>query len=341
MFVPRNGPGRRRAVLASSLAQLTTGLALLLLAGQASAQGKKGDAGAPASKMAAAQADFDELDKSLVSASGQDCATMCKALESLSRAAERICVLAKDGGDADKKRCENAKARLEEATKRVRAACPACVGATTPSPIEAAGKKGVPKEEPTISGTTTVPPSPPPSPKDAGKLDMDEAPAYGEASSVAFERRRRRFLTLALSPVAFVWPAYSLRLGLEVGLPAGLSLGVDAGFGGAKHAGGKLESVLSLGAALRLYPTRDGFRGSLSGPFLGVQSSWAKESRGSDDAQVAPKFVLGPMLGWKVVLDPGFTFEPSAGFGVVLSDGRTDGGSALVPTWQLRIGWTF
>ena len=63
--------------------------------------------------------DFESQASALDNASTQDCATACKALESLSRAAQHICEVAPD-------QCEAAKARLKNASDRVHAACPSC-----------------------------------------------------------------------------------------------------------------------------------------------------------------------------------------------------------------------
>lgn len=63
--------------------------------------------------------DFESQASALDNASTQDCATACKALESLSRAAQHICEVAPD-------QCDAAKARLKSASDRVHAACPSC-----------------------------------------------------------------------------------------------------------------------------------------------------------------------------------------------------------------------
>ncbi len=57
--------------------------------------------------------------------SAQDCAIACRALESLARATRHLCELGPE-------HCDEARAKLREATERVRAACPDCAatGAT-------------------------------------------------------------------------------------------------------------------------------------------------------------------------------------------------------------------
>ena len=73
---------------------------------------------------------FEAQASALDNASTGDCATACKALESLARAAQHICDVAPD-------QCEAAKARLKNASDRVHAACPTCevrAGATDSAP---------------------------------------------------------------------------------------------------------------------------------------------------------------------------------------------------------------
>lgn len=57
-----------------------------------------------------------------------DCHAACRALASIRRAAEKICAL--EPGP----RCEGARAKADEATRRVREACPDCVVAAAPAP---------------------------------------------------------------------------------------------------------------------------------------------------------------------------------------------------------------
>lgn len=74
-----------------------------------------------------AQRDFDDA-AGAVETSGDDCAQLCKALSSMSRAAERLCELAKDGGTDGQQRCSDARAKVEAARARVRTKCPVCDG---------------------------------------------------------------------------------------------------------------------------------------------------------------------------------------------------------------------
>jgi hypothetical protein len=67
-----------------------------------------------------AQSAFDDASKAFAAA-GSDCVTMCKALQSMARATERLCELAGDGADAA--RCTDAKSKLEGARAKVKATC--------------------------------------------------------------------------------------------------------------------------------------------------------------------------------------------------------------------------
>jgi len=70
-------------------------------------------------RMNAARSDLDRAE-SQVSAAMSDCATACRALESMERAAEHLCAL--DNGTE----CGRARERLEAARQRVRASCGGC-----------------------------------------------------------------------------------------------------------------------------------------------------------------------------------------------------------------------
>jgi hypothetical protein len=64
-----------------------------------------------------------------VALSTADCSTACRALGSIRRVADRICAL--DPGEP----CTSARAKAEDATRRVREACPDCaVASLAPSP---------------------------------------------------------------------------------------------------------------------------------------------------------------------------------------------------------------
>ena len=108
----------------------------LALAEEAHAQqGLGGTAQADAGRTGTNLARPDELknlEKTLADESAalstSDCATACRALASIRRAAEKICALDPD------ERCDVARAKAEDATRRVHDACPECAIASARAP---------------------------------------------------------------------------------------------------------------------------------------------------------------------------------------------------------------
>lgn len=87
-----------------------------------------------------AQQAWDEVQRSSSEAlASQDCRVACRALESLNRATKRLC-------DIGPEHCAEARAKLRDATQRVRTSCPECEVQTFDQPK---------------AGTTNVPPEPP------------------------------------------------------------------------------------------------------------------------------------------------------------------------------------
>jgi hypothetical protein len=68
-----------------------------------------------------------ELDGEHAKLSTSDCTEACRALGSIRRAADKICAL-----DPGTTRCSSAQAKADDATRRVREACPECVIAALP-----------------------------------------------------------------------------------------------------------------------------------------------------------------------------------------------------------------
>jgi hypothetical protein len=133
MHLSRSRSGSRSpAGRAAAAVALAVGLAVGSEAGAARAQREPGSPGGAASKD-----DLTTLERSLAeqhdALSTSDCANACRALASIRRAADKICAL--DPGD----RCAAGRAKADDATRRVREACPECAIATAapePKPRE-------------------------------------------------------------------------------------------------------------------------------------------------------------------------------------------------------------
>jgi MYXO-CTERM domain-containing protein len=180
---------------------------------EARAQGP-GDAGRAGENLARPE-ELKTLEKNLADESAalstslttSDCATACRALASIRRAAEKICALDPD------ERCDAARAKADDATRRVREACPECALAIAPMPKSpphdrAAGKAGTKKggeahESVVVSGTDS-PASPAPQSESrrggCAGCATGGAPPFGDLSGGALAigalalvlRRKRR-----------------------------------------------------------------------------------------------------------------------------------------------------
>ncbi len=124
--------------------------------------------------------------------STSDCMTACRALASIRRATERICALDPE------ERCSAARAKADEATRKVRAACPECAVVASPPPPPAPMDHQMAKGG---SADSPAPASAPPSESSRGgcasctttpSSPTDLAPAALALTALAFALRRRR-----------------------------------------------------------------------------------------------------------------------------------------------------
>ena len=81
-----------------------------------------------------------QLDDEHAALSTSDCYVACRALTSIRRAADKICAL--EPGP----RCDSAREKADDATRRVRAACPDCAIAAAP-PMPAPDRAATPAAE--------------------------------------------------------------------------------------------------------------------------------------------------------------------------------------------------
>ena len=111
----------------------------------------------PATDPAAELAELEqELDDVYASLSTADCAVACRALESMIRAADRICSL--EPGP----RCTRARKKVADAKRRVREACPDCAAATAAlphPPVEPAQEPDDVEEHADMAEPADAPPS--------------------------------------------------------------------------------------------------------------------------------------------------------------------------------------
>ena len=132
----------------------------IAVAGALAATSFSAVASAQVTSAPAAKEDLTTLEKSLSeqhdALSTSDCATACRALASIRRAADKICAL--DPGD----RCAAGRAKAEDATRRVRDACPECaIASARPEPAPGKEERAMTKGG-TGSKAAESPPAPSP-----------------------------------------------------------------------------------------------------------------------------------------------------------------------------------
>lgn len=303
-------------------------IAAVLLAGT-TARAEEGD-------LADALAEFAEAEKALTTTA--PCDTMCKALQSMIRAADRICELARDGTATDQKRCTDAKTKVAEATARVRASCPNC----DPSPPYAPSTAPQPKPMEPKTGAVDKPPSPAPMMEaDAAGAKEEERP-YAVAGLAA-----RATTTVSLDVIPLFAPPWVVQARLERSIARRFSFAIVGSYGSLPKTGPEgtgRTSVLGIGGEARAYVL-----GSFDrfGVFLGADLMYRSGSnlayREYLDARGFPLgLTAGALVGTKIVFAGGLTVEARIGPSIVLDDHRADGPrDKVLPNGGVSLGWTF
>jgi len=268
-----------------------------------------------------------------LAAAGSACVTMCKALQSMMNAADRICALAKDGPPDDQKKCAEARTKVADALARVRAACPDCNPGPPLAPTSEPAKPPVKQPSANESEEAKAPTALPPEP--------------GTAAVLATERRPSRRVTLTLDPMRLFAPAYMIQLRFEKAVSSRVSFAFAGGYGSLKtqDATGPSRTTASmLAIELRGYLVgqTDGF-----GLFVSAEVSYREASLFANDHLADRFFPLGisagPLVGVKIVTVFGLTLESRIGASVMLDDRRhgPDPKSVIVPNYGIGLGVTF
>ena len=279
-----------------------------------------------------AVAEFDAAEKALLATA--PCETMCKALQSMSRAADRICELARDGSATDQKRCTDAKAKVAEATARVRVSCPNC----DPSPPYAPSTTPTPKVPEEKPGPDKAPaPTPPPS------LAKEDVYEYSGVAGIA----RRATATLSLDVIPLFAPPWVIQPRFERSVSRRFSFAIRGAFGSLPKFGpeGKGRTgVFGVGGELRgyVFGSFDRF-----GVFVAADVMYRSGNNLSFgeylDARGFPVGVTaGALVGTKLVIGGGLTLEARIGPSFVLRDERIAGPrDKVIPAGAISLGWTF
>lgn len=178
------------------------------------------------------------------------------------------------------------------------------------------------------------PPGPPGDPPPAPPGWTPVAPAAYQAPTPP-----HRVFSLTISPLHFFLPVVELTAELRAHDKVGVAL-----VGGAGKITDKTANISAtayeVGGQLRFYALGD-FR---HGMMVGAEALYAHLSD-SNVSLTGQGLAVGPFLGYKVISDPGFTFDTQLG-AQYMAVRATDGVSAasddqFIVLLNLNIGWSF
>ena len=149
----------------------------------------------------------------------------------------------------------------------------------------------------------------------------------------------RRVFSLTISPLHLLFPVVELTGEARVHDKVGVAVIGGAG----KYTDASVNvsaTVYELGAQVRFYVVGD-FR---QGMQLGAELLYLHLDA-ADIVATGEGLAVGPFLGYKVMVDAGFTFEAQLGFEHVSEQARSGGSAAseqdYIPLLNLNIGWSF
>jgi len=148
----------------------------------------------------------------------------------------------------------------------------------------------------------------------------------------------RRVFSLTFSPIHLLFPVVELTGEARVHDKLGLALVAGAGKYTDKDLGIS-AAVFEAGAQVRAYVVGDFRHGMQLGAEVLYLHLDAKEITTTGEG-----LAVGPFIGYKVMIDAGFTFDTQLGFEHVsarASNGNTATDNDWIPLLNLNIGWSF
>jgi hypothetical protein len=149
----------------------------------------------------------------------------------------------------------------------------------------------------------------------------------------------RRVFSLTISPLHLFLPVVELTGEARVHDKVGVAVVGGAG----KYTDDSVNisaTVYELGAQVRFYVLGD-FRQGLQ---LGAELLYL-HLNAPDIVATGEGLAIGPFIGYKIIVDAGFTFEAQLGFEHVSAQAQSGGSSEsqkdYIPLLNLNIGWSF
>jgi hypothetical protein len=143
----------------------------------------------------------------------------------------------------------------------------------------------------------------------------------------------RRVFSLTISPIHLVLPVVELTGEARIHDKVGLAV-----IGGAGKIADFSLKMFEAGAQVRVYVVGD-FRHGMQ---LGAELLYLQFDQ--DVVTTGEVLAIGPFVGYKVIVDAGFTFDAQLGFAHVserASSGNNSNSEKYFPLINLNVGWSF
>jgi hypothetical protein len=149
----------------------------------------------------------------------------------------------------------------------------------------------------------------------------------------------RRVFSLTISPIRLVFPVVELTGEARAHDKVGVAL-IGGGGGSDPNISETSATAYEAGAQVRVYVLGDFRHGmQVGGELLYLHLSGNRLSRNGEGLAV------GPFLGYKIMIDAGFTFDAQLGIEHIsaraASGNNTANDKAFIPLLNLNVGWSF
>jgi hypothetical protein len=150
----------------------------------------------------------------------------------------------------------------------------------------------------------------------------------------------RRVFSLTISPIHLLFPVVELTGEARVHDKVGIALIGGAGKYTDPNVTGISATVYEAGAQVRVYVIGDFRHGmQVGGELLYLHLN-------DDRVAISGEgLAVGPFLGYKIMIDAGFTFDAQVGFEHISAraqgNGATPSDKSIIPLLNLNVGWSF
>jgi len=189
-----------------------------------------------------------------------------------------------------------------------------------------------------------------------GAFGVFLAVALSSVDARAAEDARDEVVSLTFSPVHLLFPAIEVQGEYKVIDHLGVSLIGAYGWPTVEAVDDNGDSidvrfdVIEVGTQVMWYPLRKFRSLQLGGEFMYIHASTSEPVGTYDASAVGAGFALGPLVGFKFIVGPGFTgfVQLGASYAVIRAEANDDTGatetdeeSGFIVNLNLNLGWSF